>query len=123
MEEQKQEEKLRIMAGVKWREEGEKSTKYFLNLVKTREASSTLDYIKTDTGIIANTAEIMNYSKEFYQELYSKKQTRIEDEFFKYCPKLSEQAYVELDKEITLEDLELTLRSCKDSTPGLDGIP
>ena len=43
-EEEKQAERLRIMAGVKWIEEGEQSSKYFLNAVTAKQVSSTLDY-------------------------------------------------------------------------------
>ena len=61
------------MAGVKWREEGERSTKYFLNAVKTREAMSTLDYLQTDHGQITDTNSILKFSKEFYKNLYSER--------------------------------------------------
>ena len=50
-------------------------------------------------------------------------QWTVDSDFFNQCPKISEQAYAELDKDITLEELKATLKTCKDSTPGLDGIP
>ena len=53
-EEEKQAEKLKIMAGVKWREEGEKSSKYFLNAVTAKQVSSTLDYLTTNQGTISD---------------------------------------------------------------------
>ena len=51
------------------------------------------------------------------------KQTFSDVSFFQHCPKLSREASADLDKEITLEDLNTALKTCKDSTPGLDGIP
>ena len=122
-EEEKQAERLRIMAGVKWREEGERSTKYFLNAVKTREAMSTLDYLQTDNSQITDTNSILKFSKEFYKNLYSERKTNSELDYFQYCPKISDSASIDLDKDITIEDLKITLKTCKDSTPGLDGIP
>ena len=111
------------MAGVKWREEGERSTKYFLNAVKTREAMSTLDYLQTDNSQIMDTNSILKFSKEFYKNLYSERKTNSELDYFQYCPKISDSASIDLDKDITIEELKITLKTCKDSTPGLDGIP
>ena len=122
-EEEKQAEKLRIMAGVKWREEGERSTKYFLNAIKIREAGATVDYLQTEIGKIDNYADIVSYARGFYEQLYSHKETVTEDSFFQACPKLSVEAHEDLSKELTIADLEKALKTCKDSTPGLDGIP
>ena len=122
-EEERQAEKLRIIAGVKWREEGERSTKYFLNSVKVREAFSLIDFLQTDHGKLDKPREILEYAKGFYEELYSLRPTIVEDRFFEKCPKLSAEATSDLDKELTIEELLSTLKTCKDSTPGLDGIP
>ena len=122
-EEEKQSEKLRIIAGVKWREEGERSTKYFLNAAKIKEAQSTVDFLQTEYGKVDNPLEIVEYARHFYKELYSNKQTFSDVSFFQHCPKLSREASADLDKEITLEDLNTALKTCKDSTPGLNGIP
>ena len=72
-EEEKQSEKLRIIAGVKWREEGERSTKYFLNAAKIKEAQSTVDFLQTEYGKVDNPLEIVEYARHFYKELYSNK--------------------------------------------------
>ena len=45
-----------------------------------------------------------------------------DNNFFNNCPKLSMQSFRSLESEITLEELKMTLKTCKDSTPGLDGI-
>ena len=122
-EEERQAEKLRIMAGIKWREEGERSTKFFLNALKSREAMATLDFLQTESGAIYNQKDIIDYSKEFYKELYAAKETMSDNNFFNNCPKLSMQSFRSLESDITLEELKMTLKTCKDSTPGLDGIP
>jgi hypothetical protein len=64
--------------------------------------------------------------RKFYQNLYSKKETsqnssEMED-FFRLCPKLTEVHRHELDKPLTLEELSSALSSCKQSSPGPDGI-
>ena len=96
-------EKLCIIAGVKWREEGERSTKYFLNSVKEREAFSLVDFLQTNHGKIDKPGEILEYAKRFYEELYSLRPMILDDRFFEKCPKLSVESASDLDKELTIE--------------------
>ena len=58
---------------------------------------------------------------DFYRELYSAKLTeqKNEDNFYEYCPKLSEKQAKYLENDLTLK----ALSSCKDPSPGPDGIP
>ena len=62
---------------------------------------------------------------EFYKDLYSAKPTEMknDDSFYDNCPKLTEDQANYLDKDLTLKDLENALSTCKDSSPGPDGIP
>ena len=112
-EEERQSEKLIIMAGIKWREEGERSTKFFLNALKSREAMAMLDYIQTENGPIVNQKDIMEYAKEFYEDLYAATETLSDNNFFKNCPKLSEQSFRVLENDTTLEELKMTLKHVK----------
>jgi hypothetical protein len=43
-------------------------------------------------------------------------------EFFKLCPKLSDQSRLDIDKDITLNELLSTLVNCKETAPGPDGF-
>ena len=122
-EEEKQTEKLKIMAGVKWREEGERSTKFFLNAVTAKQVSSTLDYLSTEQGNIHDINSIVDHAKEFYRTLYTKKECHAVDDFYQHCPNLDEQAKADLNNPITIANLKEALKTCKDTTPGLDGIP
>ena len=122
-EEEVQSEKLRIMAGIKWAEEGELSTKFFLNSINSKRAISTVDYLNTENGPIHNIKDILLLSKQFYEDLYAERKTAIVDDFYKHCPKLSDNARESLCNDVTIADLKNALKSCKDSTPGLDGIP
>ena len=53
------------MAGIKWREEGERSSKFFLNAVTAKQASSTLDYLTTDQGIVNDIGQIVEHARVF----------------------------------------------------------
>ena len=120
---ERQAEKLRITAGIKWREEGERSTKYFLNAIKINRAISNMDSLVTEYGTLMNNVDLLNYTKKFYTDLYQEQTTSEIPNFYQHCPKLIPSANNELNKDLTLEELVLTLKSCKDSSPGLDGIP
>ena len=105
-EEEKQTEKLKIMAGVKWREEGERSTKFFLNAVTAKQVSSTLDYLSTEQGNIHDINSIVDHAKEFYRTLHTKKDCQAVDDFYQHCPKLDEQAKADLNNPITIVNLK-----------------
>ena len=122
-EEEKQAERLKIMAGVRWREEGERSSKFFLNAVTAKQVSTTLDFLSTELGNIYDVDLIVEHAKEFYRSLYSKKDCQPVENFYQNCPQLDEEAKTDLDNSINIVNLKEALKSCKDSTPGLDGIP
>ena len=121
--EENESEKLRILAGVKWREEGERSTKYFLNSIDSIKAKSNMDYLITENGRLDDIELILDYSKNFYKDLYSKRETSQIEHFYSNCPKLSSSSVECLSRNLSIGDLQTALKSCKDSTPGLDGIP
>jgi hypothetical protein len=70
-------------------------------------------------------AQVIHGIREFYSNLYSAKirQKPVNDNFYEHCPKLTSEQSLLLDSDLTLTDLSLALRSCKDSSPGPDGIP
>ena len=57
-------ERLRLAAGIKWREQGERSNKFFLNSININRASRTLDYLNTPEGKVSNMSDILNYAKK-----------------------------------------------------------
>ena len=81
-------EKLKILAGIKWREEGERSSKFFLNAVTAKQASSTLDYLTTDQGIVNDIGQIVEHARVFYKSLYVKKECHPVDNLYQHCPRL-----------------------------------
>jgi exonuclease III len=116
---------LAFKARAKWYEEGEKSNKYFLNMIKRRSAQTSIEKIVTDEGESDSQEGIATLIKNFYSNLYNEKESIIDedDEYLKDLPQLSEEDRRKLDCEITLEELVKTLKECKDSAPGPDGIP
>lgn len=118
------EKKLMIQAGIKWREEGERSSKYFLNQISTRNISSCNASFISDGKILNSISDIMEYGTSFYADLYSKVPTcQTNGDFLSNCPKISETDVRLLQLPITVAELGATLKTCKDSCPGLDGIP
>ena len=59
----------------------------------------------------------------FYSSLYTEKQVHVDYDFFSHCPTLRPEEQELVGTEITLSELRATLKTCKDSAPGLDGIP
>ena len=116
-------EKLKLAAGIKWREQGERSNKFFLNAINSNRAQTTMDFLITPNGTTNGIKDMLNFSKEFYSKLYEKQPTHHVGDFYRHCPKLEDSAQEDLSKPLTISDLKSALKSCKDSTPGLDGIP
>ena len=113
-----------IHSRVKWYEEGEKETKYFLGLEKSRSGNKTLGKIKNEKGeLITDTQEILMEQKKFYKRLYGQtKKTK-----FMYTNssdvKLTDEEKRKFDTPFTYEDFKKSLRSMADNkAPGLDGL-
>jgi hypothetical protein len=109
----------------KWFEYGEKSNKFFLNLLKTKQNNKLISSITNNKEIFVGQEEVSKGITSFYRKLYSKDQiNRVkDDDFYKYCPKLTLQQAESMDSELTMVDLLNALKTCKDSAPGPDGIP
>ena len=56
---------------LKWIEQGEKPTKYFLSLEKRNYVNKTVSKLVTDDGIVASQVDILNEIERFYKSLYS----------------------------------------------------
>jgi len=118
-------ERIANKAKCRWFDEGEKSNKYFLNLLKRRRDETTLKTLEHG-DIKANSQKgIEDLVVNFYSNLYdeNKDLSRDFNSFFPELPQLNDEDRRELDKPITLEELKITLDGCKESSPGPDGIP
>jgi len=118
---------LIYMSRAKWSEEGEKSTKYFLNLIKTKTADSTIHSVKTVDGEVSEQKQIENEIYSYYSQLYDKKPVStdelLDEAFLSQNPKISDQQRAFMNEPITLRDLYKSVQSCEDSAPGPDAIP
>ena len=66
-------EGLRIRSKCNWYENGEKSSKFFLNLEKHRATQNQIRSLKIGEKEIKDQSEILQNLYQFYEELYSKK--------------------------------------------------
>ena len=123
---------IKVRSKAKWIEEGEKNTKYFLNLEK-RNYNST--YIKKlinfQSDELTNLESIINEEFEYYQKLYSTQlhnSTNIEDlnkAFLEteHIPKLSKDDQELCDQYLTIEECGKALNDlANNKSPGSDGL-
>ena len=112
----------------KWYQEGEKGTKYFLNMQKSRGNKLDLQVLSRDNVTTENPDEIDKMVESFYKTLYEKGNSKIVNRndlpsFLSNLEKPNIANIDDIDNPLTLSDLRITLDSCKDSSPGPDGIP
>ena len=120
-----------VRARVKWTEEGEKNTKYFLSLEQKRAASNTIKQIQSDQGeIFRDPNDILTETKKYYEKLYTSDNPShsVEEEVKHFLNgstynKLSEVDRDLCDTPLNLAELGAALKLLKnDSSPGSDGI-
>ena len=119
-----------VRSRIKFIEEGEKNTKYFLNLEKARGTINTIFEINTKTKNLVDPISIIDEIKTFYSDLYAKDDS-VDDSINSLASFVSNSDYPilnEVDKsscedEISLHEMGLALNSLNnDSSPGCDGI-
>ena len=115
---------LMFRSKAKWYAEGEKNTKYFLNLERTSSNSKTMQTLLTDDGIlIEDLPSIIKAQQEFYANLYAK-DTSINFELSNNTStKLTEDEFIRLNNKLTLCELkDAVSKMCKGKAPGPDGL-
>ena len=113
--------------GTKWYNEGEKSTRYFMRLLN-RTNPDCFKKIEKDSGetVTDNEGierEIIDYYSKLYENFDCEIIDQSDDNFFDNIEAIPGADENEICKDITTDDLRKTLHSCKDSSPGPDGIP
>ena len=117
----------------KWIEEGEKNTKFFLNLEKNRASSRLFHSIELDNGErVTSQFDILNEQKRYHKEIYSKEleleTENIDDRlgnFLNECqyPTLSQEEMQSCEGLITLKEASVALKMLNNGTsPGIDGL-
>jgi hypothetical protein len=117
---------IALKSGIKWREEGERSTKYFLGVKKRKEEGGYIDALKDHKGILmSKTEDLLKIVHEFYSKLYNEKATANETitPLPTKHPKLKAMDNKILEEDITLNEIKKTLNTIRETAPGEDGIP
>ena len=120
-----------IRSRVKWVEEGEKNTKYFLNLEKTKANSKIFCSLKEQSGkVVTNQQEILRCQYNYFSTLYKKKvcSDMMEDKITNFLnhtsvPTLSQSQKESCEGLLTHTEILEALKDMNNgSAPGLDGL-
>lgn len=105
---------------------GEKPTKYFFNLEKSRSRAKALNLLKTQEGMdITDPKEILSEIQKYYAKLYQSRPHLFDKEKYNIdgMPKLSQDLKDALDLPLTLKEMGEALRSMpSNKCPGRDGF-
>ena len=118
-----------VRSRVKWIEDGEKGTKFFLGLEKQHQENNVITELKTHHGIIHKTEEILEEEVRFYTKLYTSTSVKDED-IDEYLDKVDLPHVLDENEKLKCEGL-LSLSECQEviknmkmnRSPGNDGLP
>ena len=113
----KRAEGARIRAKLDWYEKGEKSTKYFYNLEKTRSRNKLWNQIKDDQGKIKTGVDsILDVQTKFYSKLLKSEgwdEHSAHQLLSNITKRLTEKQKVECDQTITEKEIENAIHALK----------
>ena len=119
-----------IRSKTKWYEEGEKNTRYFLNMEKRNYNKKVIKRLRLQNGtLITDMEEILFEQRKLYRKLYSTNKNKNSitlKEFMndKKLPKLNEEDKKSIEHKITEQEICSMIKTfANDKSPGLDGIP
>jgi hypothetical protein len=115
---------MAVKAKTKWFHEGEKSSKYFLNIIRKRGAVTDIKELEINGAVTTKENDIKTEISTFYKNLYEQGgEPNIDSNFFMWVNKISPEAANVLTAPLLKEEILQTLKTCSDSAPGPDGIP
>ena len=117
--------RLQLRTARHWYIEGELSNKYFFNLLNKRSNDETNVIINEAGTEVRDPAGIETEIRNFYKNLYESvpEEINVDPNFFRNVSPVDQAAADDVTRRITIQDLEATLATCADSSPGPDGIP
>jgi hypothetical protein len=118
-------ETMAAKAKTRWFHEGEKSSKYFLNIIRKRGAVTDINELVVNGNVITNDTEIKAEVSAFYKKLYEQggNANNIDQDFFSHVSKIPAEVANALTTPLLENEILQTLKTCSDSAPGPDGIP
>ena len=117
-----------VRSRFKWHYEGEKPTRYFHNMEKSKGKQKMWDKIEDSSGnIVTETRDILRVQREYYQNLFTSEPVDI-DMQNKFCSKLENKLTREqsnmLENELEFSEVRKAIQLMKNNrSPGPDGIP
>ncbi len=118
-----------IRSKYKWKTEGERSTKYFFNLEKTRQKKNVIKQLRDKNGNLCHEDdEILEICTDFYDILFTSKDIPQDliDEYLgkiKNEKKLSEAEKLSCDSKIKESEIADVIKNLKtEKSPGSDGL-
>lgn len=118
-----------IRSRAHWIEQGEKNTKFFLGLEKSRGNTNNITRLKCNEVVTDNAVTILKEIKTFYEKLYKNQMTNtdghIKTQFLKdeTFPILSDEEKEMCEEDITSGELTEALNMLNnESAPGSDGL-
>ena len=120
-------EGAQIRSRAKWTEQGERNTKYFINMEKKNATKKEMKEVIDEEGNeVTGTEAILNEQKKFYQRLYKTKEMEISvDEFLGDVPipQLPDEVRQICSGFITEEECVSALKGMSgNKSPGSDGL-
>lgn len=119
-----------LRSKVDWATAGNKPSRYFLGLEKTRYSRKTITRLNDSQGTICtHTDDLHNIFLDFYAKLYQQQDDFTDDQleaFFEGLqgPKLTQHQADKMDETLALDELTKALFEMKNNkTPGPDGFP
>ena len=110
---------------VKWFEEGEKCTKYFLSLEKRNAIRNTIQSIKIDGHIVTDKEKILQHFSENLKKKYTKGHVDAPHAYLEHgiFDRLSDEERETLEETISIDELKTALMGMKKGkTPGSNGF-
>ena len=114
-----------LRSKIQWYEEGEKSTKFFLNLEKKKAIQNTIKTLIDEERTLTDSEDISKAIKRFYVKLFEKREVTDCPSFLSNLglPTLSEDEKRLCEVPFSLEDIKVSLDSMvNNKSPGNDGL-
>ena len=116
-----------VRSRAKWREEGERSTSYFLNMEKRMFSDKLIATLENSDGkLITNQKEIINRLVEYYREIFKKRSVdKLSENFMNgvHIKQITSNERAELQAPLDPKELEAALKGMsKNKSPGSDGF-